>query len=181
MFVIYGGGRHVYYLEQSPDRLSRTMMWWFYYQPFSSWAVVFGQISIAILTLRMIGGAIDRRKWILGIVFAIYVSISVVDDVLKFVQCSPTHSLWDQVTNDSCWDADIAIYVAVSQSGMLMTVPYSSKLSSKWLGCVLTDGEAVATVCLFLLVGIATSVVWQMQMVARMRLELTILLSLGAL
>ena len=111
-----GGCRHVYFL--SSTQVSRVIKLNWINQTFSVMAIATGKISVAALTLRIMGQS-KWRKWFLYFSMVSVFVINAVCCILSFAQCSPPKALWTPGIPANCWNPKSQSDYAIFTSSML--------------------------------------------------------------
>ncbi|MCJ1285987.1 hypothetical protein MMC26_005329 [Xylographa opegraphella] len=153
IYATIGGCRHIFYLSTT-QWYSLTKINWIS-QPFCVMAIASGKVSVAYLILRLQAPC----KWRTGLLYFIAASAVVfgaVDCVITFAQCSPAYALWTADVAASCWSTDV-----LTDYALALTVYY-----------------ALLDIALAL---IPISFVCSLQLSARKKLSICLLLSLGLL
>ncbi|KAF2872239.1 hypothetical protein BDV95DRAFT_605867 [Massariosphaeria phaeospora] len=153
VYVIYGGTRHVYYIE--PDKLQVVLKYNFLAQPFGVFANALAKISIAMfLTFRVMSPAMIWRKRLLYVTTAIFGVLSVVAAICVLIQCIPTRALWEPVVGAKCWNPKFAAIIGVTQSAFVLallpiTIIMQLKLNNrqKFALCVLLGLGIIGGIC----------------------------------
>lgn len=100
-----GGGRHVWYLSE--DQILLAEKW--SYISLVPILIVYAtaKTSVALLTLRFMGGVSVWRKSLLFFIIGSVIVVNLLTIILIFVQCRPSHALWMKVDSASCWPPSI--------------------------------------------------------------------------
>ena len=114
-YLTRGGARHLFYLN--PDQITLVLKYSFISQPFFILSVVLGKSSVALLLLRIIGPVTTWRRRFLYGNFILYWAATVVGILSAFLRCSLTGSIWEPVPESICWNANVAVDLAIFQSG----------------------------------------------------------------
>ncbi|KAI1299023.1 hypothetical protein F5Y03DRAFT_253870 [Xylaria venustula] len=156
IFGASGGTRHSYYLSDEQVIYVTKLNW--IAQPFGIIALATGKIAVGLLLLRVIASTSRWRRVTICFLMASTFISNVLAVVLTFAQCKDPAALWDPSVHaiTSCWDPRV-------QSGFST---FTGSLNS-------------AVDILFSL--IPTTVIWKLQISAKRRLGLVILLSGGVL
>jgi len=114
LFIHYGQGRHVFYLNSNQInqsyRYSNLVI-----IPFIICTAI-TKISIAFMVLRL-----TQAKWMKVYMAALIVSLVLVNGaclVILFAFCRPTHALWDiTVKEEKCWNGSVLGIASSFQGG----------------------------------------------------------------
>ncbi|KAM7200827.1 hypothetical protein V8F33_003758 [Rhypophila sp. PSN 637] len=137
-FVTYmahiGGARHAFYL--TPEETLRAVKFSFLSQPWAIFLFATGKTSVALLTLRIIGGqksanslssggkfalsinTKSRYFWRRTALYFLIVSLFIVCSlgcIFTFVQCNPPRALWTPellapIGSGTCWDPKVQLH-----------------------------------------------------------------------
>ncbi|KAM7214601.1 hypothetical protein V8F06_010000 [Rhypophila decipiens] len=123
-FVTYmahiGGARHAFYL--TPEETLRAVKFSFLSQPWAIFLFATGKTSVALLTLRIIGGQKSpnsiRYFWRRTALYFLIVSLFIVCSlgcIFTFVQCNPPRALWTPellapIGTGTCWDPKVQLH-----------------------------------------------------------------------
>ena len=91
-YALRGGGRHVFYLEQDPARLTEVLKLNWLSQPWAIMSLGLGKISVAFLMLRLVGPFIKARRsflWTLIVLTFVFSAVaSILTFAVSFAPCS---------------------------------------------------------------------------------------------
>lgn len=115
--VYYGYGRHEFYLSPT-EQLESTK-----YNILATAVVILGsclaKVSICLFLLRLIGNAVaQKRKWFIYILILVLSVYNILDIITLFLQCSPTHKIWNRRVQGSCWHPKVQDGFAYMQGAL---------------------------------------------------------------
>jgi hypothetical protein len=128
--VHHGVGQHAVYIE--PPTLIKAVKWIWLSTSVSTMSACFGQISIALLLMRILGSRKKGYTIFLWVLIVLLVLVNVFLSVVTFAQCTPVTYLWDQLDpmatyKGKCWDPNIQKYYGYFQGGTLTFTVFNNK------------------------------------------------------
>ncbi len=102
VLALRGGARHIFYLSTPQIRTVVRLNWMA--QPFGIMALATAKISVAFVTMRLLGPQAIWRKWFLYFSMISVFIINALCSIFSFVQCDPPRALWEKVPGAKCWD-----------------------------------------------------------------------------
>ncbi|KAI1083820.1 hypothetical protein F5B20DRAFT_576751 [Whalleya microplaca] len=117
MFILqvrYGMGRHLYYLEKSPDFVL-VVKYADLCEPFVILTTTFVKASLCLFLLRIVEGMKVHRMFLWGMV-AITLTINAAAAISIFTQCHPQEKLWDPNIPGDCPGRDAKSVLAFLQT-----------------------------------------------------------------
>ncbi|KAL2046317.1 hypothetical protein N7G274_001764 [Stereocaulon virgatum] len=119
-----GLGRHIFELQ--PSELTTTIKYLLLGETLFTLSLVFSKMSICIILLHLLHGARGlKKKLFLYLTIGLLIVVSLVNVGLQYGQCSPTSKSWDPAIPGHCWDHDIQVGNACSNSVMAAWVDFS--------------------------------------------------------
>ncbi|KAK0507246.1 hypothetical protein JMJ35_010284 [Cladonia borealis] len=151
--VRYGVGRHQYYVSLTPGLSSKIFKLTYVLEVLIVFSVTFVRLSVAMSLFRIFG---HRRIWklILYSVMIWILLLLVINLVIDLATCKPIKKLWDPLSPGTCWDAKTQAIV----------------------GAAIGAANALAD---FILAFLPTVFMWDVQMHARTKAGICILMGMG--
>ncbi|ESZ98102.1 hypothetical protein SBOR_1481 [Sclerotinia borealis F-4128] len=148
-----GGFRHLYYLL--PAQVMQVAKMNYIIQVNIVFAFITGKAAVGFLVLRIMSGdSTAWRRWLVYGAMGLTALINSLDCIFTYVQCSPPRALWDPSIAHTCWDPNV-------QSRFAMFTAAENCLADIVLALV------------------PASVIMNLNMEMKKRINLTILLGLG--
>lgn len=166
-FVTYysdvGGFRHLYYLLLDGADTERITYWNYLIQFITTFSYAPAKTAVAILVLRIVGPkATDRhggwRKWLIYVTMTLVWITTTINCIMTYVQCDPPTALWNEeaAKTATCWDPEVEPDFAM------------------WGGALNVFADAVLAI-------IPASLIYNLNMDIKKRINLCILLGLGVI
>ncbi|KAF7902746.1 hypothetical protein EAF00_002649 [Botryotinia globosa] len=148
-----GGFRHLYYLDL--EQTMKAAKFNYIIQVVIVFAFITGKAAVGFLVLRIMSGDTTAwRKWLVYGAMGLTALINGLDCIFTYVQCSPPKALWDSSIAHTCWHPSVQSRFAIFTAAE----------------------NCLADVVLAL---VPASVIMNLNMDMKKRVNLTILLGLG--
>ncbi|KAF7863820.1 hypothetical protein EAF04_006785 [Stromatinia cepivora] len=148
-----GGFRHLYYLDL--EQTMKVAKVNYIIQVVIVFAFITGKAAVGCLVLRIMSGdSTAWRRWFVYGAIALTALINGLDCIFTYVQCSPPKALWDPSIPHTCWDPNVQSRFAIFTAAE----------------------NCLADIVLAL---VPASIIMNLNMEMKKRVNLTILLDLG--